>query len=132
MTFLSILLFFIKASFFLILNIIPGYITRGFIGIGLITLYCYIFRTKTVTQLIQLNRYKITHPIRVCIGLLFTLISMISTLFIFKLLNIGNSIDLKHSMSYILNLFKTEAYTVLFGNCMLILGLIFLAFLVLH
>src|SRR5271155_713307 len=132
MTFLSILLFFIKASFFLILNIIPGYITRGFIGIALISLYCYIFRKRNITQTIHINDYKILHPIITCITVVFTLICIISTLFTFKLLNIGNSIDLRDSMSYILNLFKTESYTILIGNCTLILGLIFLAFLVLH
>jgi hypothetical protein len=132
MTFISILIFFIKGSFFLILNIIPGYITRGFIGLGLISLYCYIFRKRNITQVIHINDYKIIYPVITCITVLFTVICIISTLFTFKLLNIGNSIDLKIGVRYIINLFKTESYTVLIGNSMLILGLIFLAFLLLH
>jgi len=104
MTFISTLILFIKGSLFIIIVYFPHKCNKSPHRFNINLFYSYIFRKKSISKIIQLDGYKIQYPIITCMTIVFVVYIILVNLFIFKVLNIGNVVDLKELYKYIIDL----------------------------
>lgn len=93
MTFILYFILLIKGIFIILLAFIPGFLIKLII---IITIIIYINKQRSKPlKTISLKDLKIINPVKAFIAITFCTLGIISTLFIFRLLNVGRSIDLK-------------------------------------